>query len=102
MILKLALRRLAIGVLTLLIVSALIFWAVELLPGDIASEVLGQSATPETLAAFREAHKLHDPAMTRYLRWLAGALSGDLGLSLWCADLYGHPAATQAPLALSS
>lgn len=82
MILKLVLRRFAIGALTLLVVSALIFWAVELLPGDIASEVLGQSATPETLAAFRERNGLTDPAMLRYLHWLGGALIGDFGLSL--------------------
>ncbi|MCP6423340.1 ABC transporter permease, partial [Klebsiella pneumoniae] len=54
LLLRLVLRRLAIGLLTLLLVSALMFWAVELLPGDIATEILGQSATPETLAAFRD------------------------------------------------
>lgn len=54
MIATLIMKRLAIGLLTLLVVSAVIFWAVELLPGDIATEILGQSATPETLAAFRE------------------------------------------------
>ena len=79
---KLVLRRLAIGVLTLLIVSAIIFWAIELLPGDIATEVLGQSATPETLAAFRERFDLNDPAAIRYLNWLGGAVTGDLGLSM--------------------
>lgn len=79
---KLILRRLAIGALTLLIVSAIIFWAIELLPGDIATEVLGQSATPETLAAFRERFGLNDPALVRYINWLGGALTGDLGLSM--------------------
>lgn len=69
---RLVLRRLAIGLLTLLIVSAIIFWAVELLPGDIATEVLGQSATPETLAAFRDRFGLNDPAPLRYLHWLGG------------------------------
>ncbi len=65
MIATLILRRLAIGLLTLIIVSIVIFWAIELLPGDIATEVLGQSATPETLAAFRERFGLNDPAMLR-------------------------------------
>ena len=51
---KLVLKRLAIGVLTLIVVSAVIFWAVELLPGNIATEVLGQSATPETIATLLE------------------------------------------------
>ena len=67
---------------TRLIVSAIIFWAIELLPGDIATEVLGQSATPETLAAFRERFGLNDPAPVRYINWLGGALTGDLGLSM--------------------
>ena len=78
----LILRRLAIGVLTLGIVSALIFWAIELLPGDIATEVLGQSATPETIAAFKERFGLNQPAGVRYIAWLGNALTGDFGLSL--------------------
>lgn len=78
----LILRRLAIGVLTLAVVSAVIFWAIELLPGDIATEVLGQSATPETLAAFRERFGLNDPAGMRYIAWVGNALTGDFGLSL--------------------
>ncbi len=82
MIATLILRRLAIGLLTLIIVSIVIFWAIELLPGDIATEVLGQSATPETLAAFRERFGLNDPAMLRYVNWLRGMATGDFGLSL--------------------
>ena len=74
--------RLGIGLLTLLVVSAVIFWAVELLPGDIATEVLGQSATPETIAAFRNQFGLNDPPLTRYLAWLGNAFQGDFGLSL--------------------
>lgn len=81
-LIRLILRRLALGILTLLLVSALIFWAVELLPGDIATEILGQSATPETLTAFRERFGLNDPAPLRYVHWLGGALTGDFGLSL--------------------
>ena len=81
-ILKVLLRRLALGALTLLIVSAMIFLAVELLPGDIATETLGQSATPESLAALREKLGLNQPAALRYLAWVAGALQGDFGMSL--------------------
>lgn len=82
MIAKLIAKRLAIGLLTLLVVSTFIFWAVELLPGDIATEILGQSATPETLQAFRERFGLTDPAIVRYGHWLFSALQGDFGLSL--------------------
>ncbi len=81
-ILSILLKRLAIGVVTLLVVSAIIFSAIELLPGDIATEVLGQSATPETLAAFRAQMNLDQPAVLRYVHWLAGAVTGDFGISL--------------------
>ncbi|MCB2010917.1 MAG: ABC transporter permease, partial [Geminicoccaceae bacterium] len=53
-ILKMVLARLGLGVLTLFVVSLIIFLGVELLPGDIAQEILGQSATPETVAALRK------------------------------------------------
>lgn len=79
---KLVLRRLAIGALTLIVVSAVIFWAVELLPGNIATEVLGQSATPETIAAFNTQFGLNDPPLWRYVTWLGNAVQGDFGQSL--------------------
>ncbi|MEY8800326.1 ABC transporter permease [Leisingera sp. XS_AS12] len=81
-ILMIIAKRLAIGLLTLLVVTVIIFSALELLPGDIATEKLGQSATPETLAAFREKLGLNDPAPVRYWNWLTGALGGDFGVSL--------------------
>lgn len=79
---KLVLRRLAIGALTLVVVSAVIFWAVELLPGSLATEVLGQSATPETIAAFNAQFGLNDPPLWRYVTWLGNAVQGDFGQSL--------------------
>ncbi|SPH18008.1 Glutathione transport system permease protein GsiC [Defluviimonas aquaemixtae] len=75
-------KRLALGVLTLFVISLIIFSATEMLPGDLARAVLGQSATEETLAAFRRELGLDQPAHTRYLNWLAGALQGDFGTSL--------------------
>ena len=76
------LKRLALGLVTLLAISLFIFLAIELLPGDIAEEVLGQSATPETVAAFRRELGLDQPAITRYLAWLTDVLHGDFGTSL--------------------
>lgn len=78
----LVLKRLGLGLLTLLVVSVLIFFAVELLPGDIAEAVLGQAATEETVAALREQMGLDRAAPIRYLEWLAGAVTGDFGVSL--------------------
>ncbi|WP_247653784.1 ABC transporter permease [Labrenzia sp. PHM005] len=75
-------KRLGLGLLTLFAISLLIFAAVEMLPGDIAQEILGQSATPETVAAFRRELGLDLPAYQRYLSWLGGVLQGDFGNSL--------------------
>lgn len=74
-------RRIAVTVLTLLIVSAIIFTITNLLPGDAAQAALGQSATPETVAALRQQFGLDMPAHVRYLHWLTGLLHGDFGRS---------------------
>ena len=71
--------RLARALLLLLAVSVLIFAGTQILPGDVAQAILGQSATPESLANLREELGLNDPAYVRYFRWLGGILTGDLG-----------------------
>lgn len=79
---KFILTRIALGLLSLLAVSVLIFAATEILPGDVASAVLGQGATPETLAAFRHELGLDRPATVRYFEWFSGAIQGDFGYAL--------------------
>lgn len=74
-------RRIGIGVATLWVVSVLIFVGTEILPGDVAEIVLGQSATPETLAALRTELGLDQPAPARYFDWLGDMVRGDLGIS---------------------
>ncbi len=81
-ILKLVTQRLALGLLLLLAASALIFIGVELLPGDVAQSILGQSATETALRNLREELGLNEPALTRYFKWLFAALQGDLGTAL--------------------
>ncbi len=81
-ILKMVAQRLALGLLTLFVVSLIIFLGIELLPGDLAEAVLGQAATPETVAAFRRELNLDLPAHERYIKWLLGILQGDMGRSL--------------------
>jgi peptide/nickel transport system permease protein len=81
-ILVLILKRLGLGVLTLLVISVLIFIGIELLPGDLAEEILGQNATAETVEAFREELKLDLPPHARYFAWLGDLFRGDLGNSL--------------------
>ena len=81
-ILKMVCQRLGLGLITLFVVSLIIFMGVELLPGDLAEAILGQAATPETVAAFRKELNLDLPAHERYLRWLGGIIQGDMGKSL--------------------
>ena len=80
--LRLILIRVVLGLLTLFAVSILIFAATEILPGDVASAVLGQGATPETLAVFRHELGLDRPAYVRYMEWFFNVLHGDLGKAL--------------------
>ncbi|TSE06195.1 ABC transporter permease [Mesorhizobium intechi] len=81
-ILKLIAQRIALGILLLLAISVLIFAGTQILPGDVAQAILGQSATPESLANLREQLGLNDPAYVRYFHWLGGVLTGDLGTAM--------------------
>lgn len=80
--LKLVAARLAIGIVSLLLVSAAVFAITALLPGDVATELLGQAATPEAVAGLRAALGLDLPAHLRYVHWLTGLFTGDAGRSL--------------------
>jgi peptide/nickel transport system permease protein len=77
----LVLNRLFIAVITFLIVSFAVFFATSMLPGDTASILLGQAATPEAVAGLRKAMHLDEPAILRFLQWLLGLMKGDLGTS---------------------
>ncbi|WP_065375592.1 ABC transporter permease [Ensifer adhaerens] len=92
-VLSLVLSRLLIALITLVIVSFAVFFATTLLPGDTATILLGQAATPEAVEGLRKAMHLDDPAIFRFLRWIVGLLQGDLGTSyaneMPVADLIG-------------
>lgn len=79
---SLILRRLALGLLTLFVISLIISLGLEILPGDLAEAVLGQAATPDTVAAFRRQFGLDQPGHIRYLHWLGNIVQGDFGTSL--------------------
>lgn len=81
-VVKLVAQRVALGLLLLLAVSVLIFAGTQVLPGDVAQAILGQSATPQALENLRESLGLNDPAYIRYFRWLGGVVTGDLGTAL--------------------
>ncbi|MFC4213892.1 ABC transporter permease [Pseudophaeobacter arcticus] len=82
LIIKLLAQRIALGLILLLLVSGLIFAGTMILPGDVAQSILGQSATPEALANLRAELGLNDPPLQRYIQWLGGAITGDLGTAL--------------------
>jgi peptide/nickel transport system permease protein len=81
-LLRLIAQRLSIGLLTLLAASVLIFAGTEVLPGDLASAILQNNATPESLAEMRKELGLDRPASVRYIEWLSNVAHGDLGHSL--------------------
>jgi peptide/nickel transport system permease protein len=85
---RLILRRIGLGLLTLWLVSLIVFAAVLALPGDAATAILGKEATPDRVAALRDQLHLNDSVISQYFQWLGGLLSGDLGTS----------AATQEPV----
>ncbi len=88
MLSRLILRRIGLGLLTLWLVSLIVFAAVLALPGDAATAILGKEATPDRVAALRDQLNLNDSVISQYFQWLGGLLTGDLGTS----------AATQEPV----
>ena len=80
-ILSMTVSRIALGLLSLLIVTLVIFLSVNLLPGSYASASLGQNATPEAVAALEAKLGLNRPWPIRYVEWLGNAATGDLGTS---------------------
>jgi len=75
-------RRVGTALLTVLLASFFVFFAVQALPGDVAQQLLGQDATPDAVAALRETLGLDQNVWVRYGQWLAGAAHGDFGVSL--------------------
>ena len=81
MMVQAILHRTGVGVVMLFVVSVVIFVGTSVLPGDVAQIILGQMATPESLAALRAKLGLDQPAHVRYFLWLGDLLTGDLGIS---------------------
>ena len=77
-----ALKRLGYVAVILAVMSVLIFWATQVMPGDVAQMIVGQFATDEQVRAVRARLRLDDPIHVQYLRWAGALLQGDLGLSM--------------------
>jgi len=78
---RLILQRLAFGLLTLWLISLIVFAAMLALPGDAATAILGREATPDRVAALRDQLNLEDSVVSQYLQWIGGVLSGSFGTS---------------------
>ncbi len=79
---RLIVRRITLGLLTIALVSGIIFVGVEALPGDACTAYLGRFAQGDRLENCRRDFRLERPALTRYVEWALGAVRGDFGLSL--------------------
>src|SRR5437763_11479856 len=86
------LRRVAAGIATLFVVSILLFVGTNVLPGDVASAVLGRDSTPAGLAAIRKEPPLNRPAPESYWNWLSGFVQGDVGSSVASQAVSGQTA----------
>jgi peptide/nickel transport system permease protein len=79
---RLMLRRLGLAVVTLFVLSLIVFAATQVLPGDAAQAILGKNATPVRLAALRRQLHLNRSAVEQYGLWIGGLLHGNFGMSL--------------------
>ncbi|MBZ0162142.1 MAG: ABC transporter permease [Notoacmeibacter sp.] len=98
------LKRLGIGILTLVFASMIVFAVLEIVPGDPARLMLGMNATEDAIAALREQMGLNQPLAVRYIAWLGGFVVGDLGRSYTYSvpvlDLVADRVAVSLPLAV--
>src|SRR5688500_6270322 len=85
--LRLVGQRLMLSIPLLLIVSALTFVLLRLVPGDAARQILGPLATPDEVETLRHQLGIDRPVWSQYGDWLAGAVHGDLGDSLFGGDV---------------
>jgi len=101
---RFVIRRIGLICVTLLVVSLVIFVITEVLPGDVATMMLGKEATEASLARLREDLGLNRPVHVRYLEWIGGVVRGDLGNSLYMgepiADIVGRRLKHSAILAV--
>lgn len=82
MLAKFILRRTAMAVPTLVLVSVVVFVMMRAVPGDPVLLMLGDMAKPEQIEAMRRSMGLDQPWVIQYLRWAGGILTGDFGKSI--------------------
>lgn len=98
---EIILRRIAITIPVVILVSIVVFSLLLLVPGDPAITIVGDGATAETVAAARERLGLDDPLIVQYGRWFQGAIRGDLGTSLFSSQEVSSLIVQRLPATLS-
>jgi peptide/nickel transport system permease protein len=100
-VVQIVVRRLTLLIPLLFIVTIIVFGLILIIPGDPASVILGDQATPEQIATVRERLGLNDPVLVRYGRWLGHVLRGDLGTSLFSSYTVSQAILDRLPVTLS-
>ena len=95
------LRRAGSTALVMLLVSLMVFLLLYLAPGDPASMLAGDNATPEQIASLRASRGLNDSGLVQFMRWLSQALQGNLGVSIYSNESVLHLMAQRAEATLS-
>ena len=102
--LRFIVKRIGLSILTLVIVSLIIFLMTSIMPGDIAKQILGRDATPEAFEIWNKEKGFDKPLVVQYSRWMSGVLTGDLGTSLQyempVGEILGPAASKSAQLAI--
>ena len=93
-------QRAAISIVTLFVISMIVFTGVRMIPGDPARVLAGTEADAAGIEAVREKYGLGDPIPIQYLRWVALALRGDLGHSIRTRESVIHTVATKLPITM--
>jgi peptide/nickel transport system permease protein len=99
-VLEFLLRRLFVSVVTLFVISLIVFTGVRLIPGDPARVLAGTDADDAGLEEIREKYGLNDPIPVQYLRWVSLALRGDLGESIRTREPVARTVATKLPITI--
>ncbi|MFM7821111.1 MAG: ABC transporter permease [Actinomycetota bacterium] len=102
--LRFIVKRIGLSILTLFLVSVIVFIMTSIMPGDIAKQILGRDATPESVDLWRKEKGLDKPLVVQYGRWIGGVITGDLGTSLQyempVSEILGPAASKSAQLAI--
>ena len=102
--LRFVVKRIGLSIMTLVMVSLIVFLMTSILPGDIAKQTLGRDASPESYEIWNKEKGFDKPLVVQYGRWMGGVITGALGVSLQyeqpVSEILGPAAGKSAQLAI--